>query len=79
MDRYVQPLRLNDTCSLLVFAGRLFVFVCKFLAVSTPQDRIIEALEAEVIRLKAELAVVIGQRDEIKNKFDELKVILRET
>ena len=46
---------------------------------STPQDRIIEALEAEIIRLKAELAVVIGQRDEIKNNFDELKVILRET
>ena len=24
------PLRLNDTCSFLVFAGRLFVFICKF-------------------------------------------------
>ena len=69
LDRYVQPLRLNNTCSLLVYSGRLFVFICKFLAVSTPQDRIIEALEAEVIRLKTELAVVTGQRDEIKNKF----------
>ena len=46
---------------------------------SIPQDRIIEALEAEVIRLKTELAVAIGKRDVLKKKFDEFKVILRET
>ena len=46
---------------------------------SIPQDRIIEALEAEVIRLKTELSTVNEQHDDIKKKFDELKVILRET
>ena len=45
---------------------------------STPQDSIIETLEAEVIRLKTELAVAIGKRDVLKKQFDEMKVILRE-
>ena len=72
-------LRLNDTCSLLDYTGRLFVLYSKFLYVSTPQDNIIVALEAEIIRLKTELAHTAGERDALKKKFDELKVILRET
>jgi hypothetical protein len=47
--------------------------------VATPQDKIIEALEAEIINLKTELAQAVDERDEIKQRFDELKVILRET
>ena len=44
-----------------------------------PQDNIIEALEAEIIKLKTELSRTVGERDELRKKFDELKVILRET
>ena len=46
---------------------------------STPQDKIIEHQEAEILRLKTELAEAIRELDIMKQKFDELKVILRET
>jgi len=50
-----------------------------FIAVATPQDKIIEALEAEVIRLKLELSSSEDRYLAKKKQFDELKVILRET
>ena len=46
---------------------------------ATPQDKIIEALEGEVIRLKLELSHSKDKYLDLKKKFDELKVILRET
>ena len=46
---------------------------------ATPQDKIIECLEAEVIRLKLELSHSKDKYLDMKKKFDELKVILRET
>ena len=46
---------------------------------TTPQNKIIEALEAEVIRLKLELSQSEDKYLNMKKKFDELKVILRET
>ena len=51
----MQPGRPNDTCSLLVYSGRLFVFISKLLAVSTPQDNIIEKLEAVIERQRKEI------------------------
>ena len=50
-----------------------------FITVATPQDNIIECLEAEVIRLKLELSHSEDKYLNLKKKFDELKVILRET
>jgi len=47
--------------------------------VSTPQDKILEQLTTEILRLKTELAEAIRERDNIKQQFDELKVLLRET
>ena len=46
---------------------------------TTPQDKLIEALEAEIIRLKTELTYTKDRLSEMREKFDELKVILRET
>ena len=46
---------------------------------ATPQNNIIEALEAEIIRLKTELTHTEHRLLEMQKKFDELKVILRET
>ena len=46
---------------------------------ATPQDNIIEALEAEIIRLKLELSHSEDRYLAQKKQFDELKVILRET
>ena len=46
---------------------------------ATPQNNIIEALEAEIIRLKTELTHTEDRLSEMRKKFDELKVILRET
>ena len=45
----------------------------------TPQDKIIEQLEAEILKLKTELIEANRERDNMKKQFDELKVILRET
>jgi len=47
--------------------------------VANTQDNIIEALEAEIIRLKLELAQSEDRYLAKKKQFDELKVILRET
>ena len=58
---------------------------------ANPQDKIFKALEdiedkqlanyirAEIDLLKAELYLAIEERDKMQKKFDELKVILRET
>ena len=46
---------------------------------ATPQDNIIEAQEAEIARLKTELSHTEDRLSEMRKKFDELKVILRET
>ena len=45
---------------------------------ATPQDRIIEQQGAEILRLKAEIAIVKSERDQIKKEFDTMKVLLRE-
>ena len=50
-----------------------------FIAVATPQDKIIECLEAEVIKLKLEASHWEDKYLDMKKQFDELKVILRET
>ena len=44
-----------------------------------PQDRIIEAQEVEIARLKLELSHSEDRYLDMKKQFDELKVILRET
>ena len=46
---------------------------------ATPQVKLIERYEAEILRLNTELAEAIRRLDKMKQKFDELKVILRET
>ena len=45
----------------------------------TRQDKIIEQLESEVLRLKLLLSETERERDVILKKFNDLKVILRET
>ncbi len=47
--------------------GQLFIFVTSFLTVATPQDKIIEVLEAEIIKLKTDLSQAVYERDDIKN------------
>ena len=44
---------------------------------ATPQDKIIEALEAEIVRLKAEITDTISERDEYQKKYDALKLYVR--
>jgi len=68
----------KSACSLLVYSGRLFVFSSKFHTVSIPQDKVIETFEAEILKLKAEIAIVKSEREQIKKEFDTMKVLLRE-
>ena len=42
-----------------------------------PQDNIIEALEAEIVKLKAEIADTTSERDEYQKKYDALKLYVR--
>ena len=42
------------------------------LSVATPQDNIIEAQEAEILRLKTELSETEEKYQKMKVKFDEL-------
>ena len=63
---------LNDTCSSLVYSGELFVFITKLSAVATPQDKIIEALEAEIIKLKTQLFDTEEKYQKVRKKFDDL-------
>ena len=52
----MQPSKTDkDTCSSLVYTGELFVFICKFLTVPTPQDKIIEQLESVLERQRKEI------------------------
>ena len=46
--------------------------VGRFIPVAIPQEHIIEALEAEIIRLKAELTHTEDRLSEMREKFDEL-------
>ena len=62
----------NDTCSSLVFTGGLFVFIVNLSAVATPQDNIIEALEAEIIKLKTQLSDTEEKYQKVRKKFDDL-------
>ena len=43
---------------------------------ATPQDNIIEALEAEVIRLKTELTHTEDRLSEMRKKLDEMSINL---
>ena len=44
--------------------------------VATPQDNIIEALEAEIVRLKAQLSDTEDRLSEMKEKINEMAIKL---
>ena len=61
----------------MVIAFRAFWKLNIFITVVTPQDNIIEALEAEIVKLKAEIADTASERDEYQKKYDALKLYVR--
>ena len=65
---------LKDTCSSLVFTGGLFVFILNLLTVATPQNNIIESLEAEILKLKTELSDTEEKYQKWRKKFDDLMI-----
>ena len=58
------------------FTGWRFVFVASFLTVATPQDNIIESLEAEIVRLKTELSDTKDRLSKMRVKFDDMAIKL---
>ena len=60
--------------SSLVYSGGLFVFIVNISAVTTPQDKIIEALEAEIIKLKTQLSDTEEKYQKMRKKFDDLMI-----
>ena len=63
---------LKDTCSSLVFTGGLFVFILNLLTVATPQNNIIESLEAEILKLKTELSESEEKYRKVKVELDKM-------
>ena len=47
-----------------------------FIPVATPQDNIIEELEAEIVRLKAQLSDTEDRLSKMKEKLDEMAIKL---
>ena len=47
-----------------------------FITVTTPQDKIIEALEAEVTRLKTQLSDTEDRLSKMRGKFDDMAIKL---
>ena len=43
---------------------------------ATPQDNIIEALEAEIVRLKAQLSDTEDRLSKMRGKFDDMAIKL---
>ena len=56
------------------FNRGLFVFIVNLSAVATSQDEIIEALEAEIIKLKTQLSDTEEKYQTVRKKFDELMI-----
>ena len=56
------------------FISWRFTFVASFLTVATPQDNIIEALEAEIIKLKTQLSDTEEKYQKMRKKFDDLMI-----
>ena len=52
----------------------LFVFIVNLSAVATSQDEIIEALEAEIIKLKTQLSDTEEKYHKMRKKFDDLMI-----
>ena len=55
-------------------AFRVIYKVDIFITVTTPQDKIIEALEAEVTRLKTQLSDTEKKYQMTRKKFDDLMI-----
>ena len=56
----------------MVIAFRVFWKVDIFITVATPQDKIIEAQEAEILRLKTELSKTEERYQKVKVKLDKM-------
>ena len=71
---YLHDIWVEGVC---YYVNYLLGFLCNFLTVTTPQDKIIEELEAEIVKLKAEIADTTSERDEYQKKYDALKLYVR--
>ena len=49
-------------------------YLANLSAVATPQDKIIEALEAEIIKLKTQLSDTEEKYQKMRKKFDDLMI-----
>ena len=57
-------------------AFRIIYKVDIFITVTTPQNKIIEALEAEVTRLKTQLSDTEDRLSKMRGKFDDMAIKL---
>ena len=58
----------------MVIAFRCIIRLPNLFSVATPQDKIIEAQEAEILRLKTELSATEEKYQKMRKKFDDLMI-----
>ena len=58
------------------YTGGCLFISSNFLTVATPQDSIIESLEAEIVRLKTELSDSQDRLSKMRVKFDDMAIKL---
>ena len=56
------------------YASTVQQYLANLSAVATPQDKIIEALEAEIIKLKTQLSDTEEKYQKMRKKFDDLMI-----
>ena len=56
------------------YVSTVLQYLTNLSAVATPQDKIIEALEAEIIKLKTQLSDTEEKYQKMRKKFDDLMI-----
>ena len=54
------------------YSPRFYIFI----PVATPQDKIIDALETEIVRLKTQLSNTENRLSKMREKFDDMAIKL---
>ena len=58
------------------YTSTVWQYQAILIPVATPQDNIIETLEAEIVRLKAQLSDTEDRLSKIREKFDDMAIKL---
>ena len=67
-------MRAKELLEVWKYISIVWKYLANLSAVATPQDKIIEALEAEIIKLKTQLSDTEEKYQKMRKKFDDLMI-----